>query len=56
MHENEQLSVVYKMNYVMRSLEGSAFKALEGLVITEENYEHAIKILQTRFGYQQQNN
>eukprot|EP00795_Rhopilema_esculentum_P016270 gene16270-biopygen5527 len=38
------------MNYLMRSLEGTAFKALEGLAITEENYEHAINILQTRFG------
>ncbi|XP_065054444.1 uncharacterized protein LOC135683188 [Rhopilema esculentum] len=53
-HENEQISAVHKMNYLMRSLEGTAFKALEGLAITEENYEHAINILQTRFGNPQQ--
>ena len=36
-HGNEQSSAVHKMNYLMRLLEGTAFKAFEGLVITEEN-------------------
>ena len=36
-HGNEQSSAVHKIYYLMRLLEGTALKALEGLVITEEN-------------------
>ena len=53
-HENESLSDVHKLNYLMRSLEGHAYKALEGLEITEENYGHGIEILKRRCGKSQQ--
>ena len=49
-HENEILSMVNKMNHFVNSLEGPAYKAVEGLYITEENYKNAIVILKIRFG------
>ena len=53
-HENESLSDVHKLNNLMRLLEGHAYKALEDLEITEENYGHGIEILKRRFGISQQ--
>ena len=52
--ENESLSDVHKLNYLISSLEGQAFKALEGLDITAENYANAKKVLKDRFGKTQQ--
>ncbi len=52
--ESENLSAVHKLNYLVNSLEGPAFKAVEGLEIIEANYEKAVEILKTRFGNSQQ--
>ena len=52
--ENESLSVVHKLSYLINSLEGIAKKTLEGLEITEENYQKAVDLLKTRFGKSQQ--
>ena len=51
---NDSLSGVHKLTYLINSLEGPAFKALEGLEIVDENYEKATEILKTRFGKSQQ--
>ena len=51
--ESEDLSNVLKLNYLVNSLEGQAYKALEGLEICEENYEKAKTLLQERFGKKQ---
>ena len=37
-HENDNLSGIHKLNYLINSLEGPAYKAVEGLEIREENY------------------
>ena len=52
--ENESLSDIHKPNYLISSLEGQAFKALEGLDIMAENYANAKKVLKDRFGKTQQ--
>ena len=52
--DNESLSAVMKMNYLVNSLEGPAYKAIEGLAITDENYEKAVEILKSRFGRSQE--
>ncbi|XP_078347108.1 uncharacterized protein LOC144632354 [Oculina patagonica] len=44
---------MYYFNLVS-SLEGSASRAIEGLPVTEENYESAVDILKKRFGKPQQ--
>ena len=51
---NESLSGVHKLNYLISSLEGQAYKALEGLEITEDNYGKAVEILKARYGKTQQ--
>eukprot|EP00795_Rhopilema_esculentum_P014774 gene14774-biopygen4485 len=51
--ESEELSEVHKLNYLVNSLEGQAYKALEGLQICEENYEKAKVLLKERFGKKQ---
>ena len=38
-----------QLTYLMNSLEGSAYKALEGQPITGENYDHAIETLKDHF-------
>ena len=52
--DNESLSPVMKMNYLVNSLEGPAYKAIEGLAITDENYIKAVDILKIRFGRSQE--
>ena len=52
--DNDSLTDVYKLTYLVNSLEGPAYRALEGLEITEENYGKAVEILKTRFGKSQQ--
>ena len=47
---NESLSDVHKLNYLINSLEGPAYKALEGFQIVEENYKKALDILKARYG------
>ena len=53
-HENTTISTVQKFTYLMCSLEGTAYRALEGFDLTEENYEQAIDTLKSRFGKSQQ--
>eukprot|EP00112_Aurelia_sp_Birch-Aquarium-sp1_P002089 Seg1227.7 transcript_id=Seg1227.7/GoldUCD/mRNA.D3Y31 product="putative protein T16H12.2" protein_id=Seg1227.7/GoldUCD/D3Y31 len=52
--ENDSFSPVLKMNYLVNSLEGPAYKAIKGRAITDENYVKAVKILKTRFGRSQE--
>ena len=52
-HENEQITDCQKLTYVMNSLEGSAYKALDGLEITGKKYQNAIETLKDRFGKKQ---
>ncbi len=38
-----------ELNYLLTLLEGQAFKLVEGLELTEDNYKHAVEILKARF-------
>ena len=51
--KNESLAQVDKFNYLVNILEGEAFRAIQGLEIIEENYEHAKETLHERFGHKQ---
>ena len=53
-HNNMQLTIIDKFNYLVSLLEGSALHSMKGLAITEENYQAALDILQERFGNSQQ--
>ena len=53
-HNNMQLTIIDKFNYLVSLLEGSALRSIKGLAITEENYQAALDILQERFGNSQQ--
>ena len=53
-HNNMQLTIIDKFNYLVSLLEGSALRSIKGLTITEENYQAALDILQERFGNSQQ--
>ena len=50
--KNNNLSKVTKLTYLLSTLEGKAKYAIQGLAITEANYELAISILKRRFGDQ----
>ena len=52
-HQNEDLANIDKFNYLHSLLEGPAARAIQGLPITEANYESAIRLLQERFGNKQ---
>lgn len=49
-HENKNLTNVEKFSYLKSYLTKDAANAIGGLSITDENYEKAIKILDSRFG------
>ena len=53
-HRNNTLSAIDKFNYLHGLLEGPAAKSIQGLALSEANYEAAIAILQDRFGKTQQ--
>lgn len=53
-HSNPGLTNVDKFSYLVSLLEGSALRAIEGLPVTEENYDSAVDILKKRFGKPQQ--
>ena len=53
-HKNDSVPVVNKLNYLFSLLEGPAYRAVEGLELQENNYEHVVDILKTRFGKKQQ--
>jgi len=48
--ENPQLSKIDKFNYLYSLLEGSAFRCVKGLPLSEENYDTALDLLKQRFG------
>ena len=48
-HLNPTLTRVQKFNYLVSYLQGVAYKSIQGLSVTEENYEQAISILKERF-------
>ena len=43
-----------KFNYLLSLLDGQAFRALQGLEITGENYQPAVEMLKSSFGNKQQ--
>ena len=49
-HENTTLSAIERFNYLILLLEGAAYRAVQGLTITEDNYNSAIELLHERFG------
>ncbi len=53
-HKNAGLSKIDKFNYLNSLLEGRALRAVQGLTVSEDNYEAAVEILQQRFGKPQQ--
>ena len=48
------LSAIERFNYLISLLEGAAYRAVQGLAITEDNYNSAIELLHERFGKPQQ--
>ena len=53
-HKNPGLSKTDKFNYLNSLLEGVALRAIQGLTVTDANYDAAINILNQRFGKPQQ--
>ena len=49
-HLNPNLSGVQKFNYLKAQLEGDAARTIEGIPLCDQNYFHAVTILQDRFG------
>jgi hypothetical protein len=52
-HTNQFLSNIDKFNHLNSLLEGQAKRSIQGLALTEQNYQAAIDILLQRFGCQQ---
>ena len=53
-HENNEISKVDKLNYLNSLLEGPAALTLQGLSLTEANYDSAVELLKGRYGNPQQ--
>ena len=49
-NKNESISKVEKFTYLKGYLSGDAEKCLEGLQLTDENFEHALSLLRERYG------
>ena len=49
-HENADIMIVDKFNYLNSLLEGPAARTIQGLKLNEANYNSAVKLLQERFG------
>ena len=49
-HENSEMSSIDKFNYLSTLLEDAAARAIQGLPLTNANYNVAIEILKDRFG------
>jgi len=49
-NDNGDIPKIDKFNYLNSLLEGPAFRTIQGLTLTESNYDAAIEILQERFG------
>ena len=48
--KNEGIPTIEKLNYLIHYLEGAAARIVDGLQITEKNYDAAKKILKKRYG------
>ena len=53
-HDNGSISKFDKINYLFSHLEDAAARSVQGLTLTEANYDTAIAILEERFGRPQQ--
>ena len=53
-HSNEDVANIDKFNYLKSLIEGPAARAIQGLTLTNDNYETAVKMLEERFGKRQQ--
>ena len=53
-HENETLTKVERFNHLKSLLEDTVSRAIQGLSLTDSNYDSAIEILKDRFGKPQQ--
>jgi len=53
-HSNTVLSKIDEFNYLNSILEGAAKRAIQGLTLSDANYDSAVEILQQRFGRTQQ--
>lgn len=49
-HSNPRLTKIDKFSYLVSLVEGTASRAIEGLPVTEENYDSVVDILKKRFG------
>ena len=49
---NSGLSLVQKFSYLRAQLQGDAARAISGLPLTDDNYEHSLSLLKERFGQQ----
>ena len=52
-HNSTQLTSVEKFHYLYSLLEGTAVRAIQGLQLTSNNYDIAVKLLKERFGNKQ---
>ena len=53
-NQNPDISKVDKFNYLHSLLEGTAASAIQGLTLSESNYDSALELLKGRFGKPQQ--
>ena len=53
-HDNASISPVIKFNYLKSLLEGAAARSVEGLTLTDANYNVAVDLLHERYGKKQQ--
>ena len=53
-HQATQISKVDKFNYLNSLLEGTAASSIQGLSLSESNYDSAVELLKERFGKPQQ--
>ncbi|KAL9985156.1 hypothetical protein ACROYT_G007526 [Oculina patagonica] len=49
--DNPSLADVQKLEYLMRSLKGSAAEAVKGFAVVQANYKPVLEILKERFGH-----
>ena len=53
-HKRTEISKVDKFNYLNSLVEGSAANGIQGLTLSEANYDSAVKLLKKRYGRPQQ--
>lgn len=53
-HDNDDIPKDNKFNYLNSLLEGTTSKTIQGLTLSEANYDAAITMLKERFGNPQQ--